>query len=93
VCRAEGSRRHTPTGKVLVFSEDVLKQFRSAVGNFRQIGNISRSCYGHSETHDASDLVERSEMLTRHGKRVERSEARCLAACFDIKLRAYATDE
>src|SRR5713101_9583323 len=60
--------------RTLVFSKDVLQQFRSGVGDFRLIADISRSGHRHAEPDDPRHPVERSQMLTRDGKDVESRE-------------------
>jgi hypothetical protein len=78
---------------VLVFSKDVLQQVRSAVCDFRQLAAISRRGYRHTEPDDARHSVERSQILTRDSKTVERREVSGLAPRFDIEFRAHAPSE
>src|SRR5260370_39765208 len=66
---------HQPA-RVLVFSENVLQQLRSAVSNFRLIADISRSGHRHAEPDDPSHFVKSSQILTSDGEGVELCEAR-----------------
>ena len=79
--------------RVLVFSEDVLQQLRSAVSDFRLLADISRSGHRHAEPDDARHFVERSQMLPRDRQGVERREVSRLAPRFHIELRADAPNE
>ena len=81
------------TARTLVFSENVLQQFRSAVSDFRLFADISRSGHRHAEPDDPRDFVERSQMLPCDRKDVERCEVSCPAPCFHIELRSDAPNE
>src|SRR6202521_3403543 len=72
--------------RALVFSEDVLQQLRSGVGDFRLIPDISRRGHRHAEPDDPGHLVERSQMLARDSEDVEHCESRRLAPRFHIEL-------
>src|SRR6267143_2451023 len=79
--------------RALLFSKDVLQQFRSGISDFRLIADVSRSGHRHAEPDDPRHFVERSQMLSRDSENVERREVSRLAPCFHIKLRADAPDK
>src|SRR5271170_5364803 len=87
-CDAE----HQAAG-ALFFSEDVLQQLRSGVGNFRQVADVSGSGQEHTEPDDACDFVERSQMLSRHRKGVKRREVCRGTSRVFIELCAEAPDK
>src|SRR6266567_1581695 len=79
--------------RALVFSEDVLQQFRSGVSDFRLIADIPRSGHRHAEPHDPRHFVERPQILPRDSQDVERRKVSRLAPRFHIELRADAPNE
>src|SRR2546421_9351580 len=81
------------TARAFVFSEDLLQQLRSGVGDFRLIADIARCGHRHAEPDDPRHFVERPQMLSRDGEGVERREASRLAPRFHVKFRADAPDE
>src|SRR5215468_4754819 len=80
-------------GRILVFSEDVLQQLRSAVGNLRMLADISHRGHRHAEPHDPRHFVERSQMLPRDSERVQRPKVSRLAPRLHIELCADAPNE
>src|SRR5882762_3364875 len=79
--------------RALLFSKDVLQQFRSGISDFRLIADISRSGHRHAEPDDPRHFVERSQMLSRDSENVERREVSRLAPRFHIELRADAPNK
>ncbi len=77
----------------LVFSENVLKQLRSGVSDFRLIADISRSGHRHAEPDDPRHFVERSQMLPGNSEDVERRELSSPAPRFHIELCADPPNE
>lgn len=84
--------KHQPA-RVLVFSKDVLQQLGSAVSDFGLVAEVSRGCNRNAEPDDASNFVERSQMLARDSEAVERRKMGCFASGFHIEFRADAPDE
>src|SRR5262249_15129789 len=78
---------------VLVSSEHVLQQLRSAVGNFRMLADVSRRGHRHAESHDPRYSVECSQVLPRDSERVQRRKASRLAPRLLIELCTDAPDE
>src|SRR5947209_19720685 len=74
--------------RALVFSEDVLQQLRSGVGDLRLITDISPSGNQRAEPDDPRHFVERSQMLSCDSEGVERREVSCLAPSFHIDRKS-----
>src|SRR5689334_9589150 len=68
--RKAGDAIHQPA-RVLIFSEDVLQQLRSGVGDFWLISHISRGGHRHAQPDDPGHFVERSQMLPCDRENVE----------------------
>jgi hypothetical protein len=81
------------TNRQGLFSEDVLQQLRSGVGDFRLVAHISRSGHQYTEADHPRHFVERSQVLPRDSENVECREASRLSRRFHIELSANTPNE
>ncbi len=72
--REAGNTVHK-AARVLLFSENVLQQFRRAVSDLWLVANISRSRYRDAKSHNARHLVERPKVLASDGEGIDCREA------------------